>query len=267
MSARQVHNVLTTLRGVLAWAMRPDVRKLPAEFISLLSPDVVGHRPTKDPLRAVKLPMDLRIRLIQAMDPWQLCHLAPSLILPMRPDEATGLLVTDVDFDRRRLRFGTRFGDRDFNKGRRTFGVPFPPELEPLLRACVGGRTDGPLLRRRAAFSGQEQPSLNLAEAGDVEVAYEATLLAADRGAVLTEQDAKAVFRRLLQQAGGASPDHLAREFGGLLRQLGSDPGVRFYDARAAVTTEMNRAGVPDLELRYLTGHTTGDILTRFRHH
>jgi hypothetical protein len=26
----------------------------------------------------------------------------------------------------------------------------------------------------------------------------------------------------------------------------------------------MNRAGVPELELRYLTGHTTGDILNEY---
>jgi integrase len=264
MSARQAHNVLTGLRGVLAWALRPDVRKLPAEFFNPLGPDVVGRRPAKDPLRAVKLPLGLRVRLVEAMDAWQLCHLAPSLVLPMRPDEATGLLVEDVDFGRLRLRFGTRFGDRDFNKGRRAFEVPFPPELVPIFRACAGGRSTGPLLRRRPVFEGRERPPISFNEAGDVGAAYGAALLAADRGTVLTEQDAKVVFRRLLGRAGGASPDQLAREFKGLLRALGSDPGVRFYDSRAAVTTDMNRAGVPEPELRYLTGHATDDVLNDY---
>ena len=31
-----------------------------------------------------------------------------------------------------------------------------------------------------------------------------------------------------------------------------------------AVRSAMNRAGVPDLELRYLTGHTPGDILNAY---
>jgi integrase len=264
MSARQVQNVLTTLRGALAWASRPDVRKLPAEFVNPLGPDIVGHRPAKDPLRAVKLPLELRIRLVESMDAWQLCHLAPSLVLPMRPDEATGLLIADVDFGRRRLRFGTRFGGRDFNKGRQSFEVPFPAELGPVLLACVGGRVAGPLLRGRAVSHGLESPELNVAEAGEVEAVYEATMVAAARGTVLTEQDAKAVFRGLLRRMGGVSCDAMTREFGSLLRGLGVGQGVRFYDARAAITTEMNRAGVPDLELRYLTGHTPGDILNAY---
>jgi hypothetical protein len=48
------------------------------------------------------------------------------------------------------------------------------------------------------------------------------------------------------------------------LRGLGIGQGVRFYDARAAVTTAMNRARVPELELRYLTGHAPGDILNAY---
>ena len=110
----------------------------------------------KDPLRAVKLPLGLRIGMVQAMDAWQLCYLAPSFVLPMRPDEATGLLITDVDFRRRRLRFGTRFGGRDFNKGRRSFEVPFPPELDRLFNGCMQGRTRRAALRRRAVFEGRE---------------------------------------------------------------------------------------------------------------
>ncbi len=264
MSARQVHNVLTTLRGVLSWALRPDVRKLPAEFVNPLSIDILGHRPQKDPLRAVKLPLGLRIGMVQAMDAWQLCHLAPSFVLPMRPDEATGLLITDVDFRRRRLRFGTRFGGRDFNKGRRSFEVPFPPELDRLFNACMQGRLAGPLLRRRAVFEGREQPSLEFTETEDVETAYETALLATARHVVQAEQDTKSIFRHVLRRAGGATPDQLSREFARLRRALNADPGVRFYDTRAAVTTDMNRAGVPELELRYLTGHTTGDVLNAY---
>jgi integrase len=264
MSARQVHNVLTTLRTVLSWALRLEVRKLPADFVKPLTPDIIGHRPIKDPVRAVKLPLDLRVRLVEGMDAWQLCHLAPSLVLPMRPEEAAGLLIADVELDRRRLRFGTRFGDRDFTKGRRSFEVPFPPELEPIFQACIGARAAGPLLRRRPCFEGRERPMVHLVAPGDVEAAYEAALLGAGRGTVQSEQDAKAVLRRLLRQAGGISTDNLAREFGKVLRCVKADPGVRFSDTRSAVTTDMNRAGVPELELRYLTGHTTSDILNEY---
>jgi len=264
MSPRQVYNILSTLRGVFAWALRPDVRKLPAEFASPLTPDIVGDKPSKDPLRAVKLPLELRIRMVEAMDAWQICHLAPSLVLPMRPDEATGLLVTDVDFEKRRLRFGTRFGGRDFTKGRRSFEVPFPPELVPILRVCIAERGAGPLLRSRAVFEGRDYARLRVEKPDDVEAAFEAELAIVARGAVVTEQDAKALFRRVLRRIGGTSPDQLSHEFGGLIRTVGLAPGLRFYDTRSAVTTEMNRAGVPELELRYLTGHVLGDVLNAY---
>jgi integrase len=261
MSARQVYNVLSTLRSLLAWGLRPDVRKLPADFINPFSPDIVGHKPAKDPLRSVKLPIDHRIRLVESMDAWQLCHLAPSLVLPMRPEEATGLLIADVDLARRRLRFGTRLGGRDFTKGRQSFEIPFPVELIPLLTACKDQRVAGPLFRRRPVFEGREQPDLIVSEIGEIESAFEAELAAANPGTVQTEQDAKILFRGILRHLGSASPDGLSKEFGRLRRLVGLDEGVRLYDARAAVTTEMNRAGVPQLELRYLTGHATGDIL------
>ena len=34
------------------------------------------------------------------MDRWQLCQLSLSLVLPLRPDEAAGLLIGDVNFDK-----------------------------------------------------------------------------------------------------------------------------------------------------------------------
>ena len=40
------------------------------------------------------------------MDLWQLCHFAIPLVLPLRPEDYTGLLVSEVDFDQHVLRFG-----------------------------------------------------------------------------------------------------------------------------------------------------------------
>ena len=262
-SPRQVYNILGTVRALLAWAARPDVRRLPADFVNPITSDLVGRKAAADPLRVVKLPLAVRTRLVGAMDAWQLCQLAPSLVLPMRPDEATGLLIGDVDFDRGRLRFGTRFGGRDFNKGRQGFELPFPAEIAPLFRRCIGGRQGGPLLRGRAAFEGRSWRGGVDADAEALEWAFRSALADA-RGQVQSEQDAKAVFRAVLRRSSGASPDELAREFKALLRSGGLADGIRFYDARAAVTTEMNRAGVPELELRYLTGHATGDILNSY---
>lgn len=68
--------------------------------------------------------------------------------MAIRPEDCAGLLISEVDFENHRRQFGTRFDGADFNKGRQTFCVPFPPELNSLLRELVGIRIAGPLLLR-----------------------------------------------------------------------------------------------------------------------
>ena len=58
---RQVVNVLECLRTMLHWARSAQVRKLPADWVSPLTPDLIGQPPAKDPLREDKLPMATRI--------------------------------------------------------------------------------------------------------------------------------------------------------------------------------------------------------------
>src|SRR5205085_7244905 len=70
--------------------------------------------------------------------------------------------------------------------------------------------------------------------------------------------------RRVLRELGGVSGDELATEFKALLGEAGLAPGRKLYDLRHAVTTDLSRAGVRHLELRYLTSHSTGDILNDY---
>ncbi len=127
------------------------MRKLPTDWVSPLTQDLIGEPPAKDPLREDKLPPGTRAELVKRMDRWQFCHLGLSLVLPLRPDEAAGLIVADVNFEKGWLEFGEHFKDANFTKGRTAFKLPFPEELRPLLRACIGGRAEGPLLRGRTA--------------------------------------------------------------------------------------------------------------------
>lgn len=94
LTPRQIVNVLECFRTAMAWAARPDVRQLPADWVNPLSPDLVGAPPPKDPLRCDPLPVEIRLKLVGMMDRWQLAHFALPLVLPIRPDEATGLLVS-----------------------------------------------------------------------------------------------------------------------------------------------------------------------------
>jgi hypothetical protein len=66
----------------------------------------------------------------------------------------------------------------------------------------------------------------------------------------------------VLAQLGGASVDQLGREWRILLRSL--DLAARPYALRGSVTTAMKRAGMPQLELKYLTSHSVRDILNEY---
>jgi integrase len=263
LSARQILNILECARTLLAWGSRPERRLLPAGWTHPFTKDVVGDRRRKDPLREDRLPLERRIELVELMDGWQLCHLALQLVLPLRPGEAAGLLISDVDFNKRLLRFGTRLGGADFTKGRQGFVVPFPEELCPILRACIDRRPEGVLLRSRRAFEHPSQKMAGVMTFDDIERLYGNELARSVRGKVESEQDRKATFRRLLVKLGGVSVDTLHSEFKKVFCAAALT-GLRPYDLRGSVTTTMHRAGVRELELRYMTGHTTGDILNEY---
>jgi hypothetical protein len=264
MSARQVYNVLDCLRSLFNWAKRPDVNRLPATFVNPFSSDIVGAKVLKDPLRPVVFPVDRRLEFVAAMDAWQLCQFALSLCLPLRPEDFCGLLTSEVDFDQRLLRFGNRFGDRDFGKGKQNFLVPFPEELTTLLQACIDDRADGPLLRKRAVWEGEKKPRLAMNNADSLAAVFDKRLMAARAGEVQAAHDAKRLFRRLLSDLGGLTPDVLAKEFKRLIEPFGFAPGTRFYDLRGSVSTDLERAGVSHLVQRYVTGHTTRDIMNHY---
>jgi hypothetical protein len=261
MSPRQIYNVMEAFRSALNWARSPAISKLPLDWRCPLTDDVVGSRPRKDPLRAVKLPLASLGPLISKLDRWQLCHLGLLCVLPPRPDEFAGILVGDVDFQARRIGFGTRLGGNDFNKGRQSFVVPFPIEIEPLLHSLVGGRTEGPLLRNKGEFARPDRSKF-----GDMaELGHDFDVYLSGRGAeVHSEQDRKMAFRAFLAIRGGISPDRLAKEFKSVVKGLSAGSALKLYDLRHGVIDAMKNSGMPHLDLTYLTSHATNDILNEY---
>lgn len=261
-SHRQIVNILGCLRTMFAWASNPESRRLPADWLNPVTNDLVGTVPAKDPFRDDKVPLDLRIRIAAAMDQWQLCQIGPSLVLPMRPDEVAGLLVGDFKFDRGWLEFGHQFDDVNTTKEGTTFRLPLPKELLPIMAACVAGRTEGPLMRSRRAFQKNEIDRLR--SAAELRERYEELLQQQARGRVQTHHDRKRLFRSLLRKLGGISEDAMNVEFKKILAALGVNNGATIYSLRASITTSMNRANLPHLEMRYLTSHSINDILNEY---
>jgi integrase len=254
---------METMRAMLAWASDPRNNRLPPGWVNPVTRGLVGTPPAKDPFRRDPLPLDIRVRLVGLMDAWQLCMLLPSMILPMRPDEATGLLVYDLDLDNSELLFGITLPDVNFTKKKVAFRLPFPAELRPVLRAAVGGRTGGPLLRSRRAFADVTPPGN--ASLADLKARFDQRVLAAKPGTVQTDHDRKRLFRSLLRELGRVSEDAMNREVKSLLTAAGVKNGATLYTLRSSVTTTMSTgAKLAHLELTYLTSHSTRDILTRY---
>jgi integrase len=261
LSTRQVINVLECLRTSLVWARKADRPKLPPGWSSPLTQELIGEPSAKDPLREDKLPPEVRVQIAGTMDLWQLCQLSLSMVLPLRPDEAAGLLVTDVDFGKGWLEIGGGPAADNFTKAHQSFKLPFPEELKPVLQTCIAGRVAGPLLRGRKAFT-DGAPGISSAE--ELKSLYEARLMRERPGTIANEHDRKLLFRRLLRDLGGVSEDALNKEFKKLLAAVGAKNGATLYTLRSSVTTGMHRANLPHLEMRYLTGHSVNDILNDY---
>lgn len=153
----------------------------------------------------------------------------------------------------------------DCSKGQQSFRVPFPLQAAPLLRACVDGRLDGPLLRQRSVVELRRQPRINVNSAEEIQARFERALATAKPGTIQAAHDGKELFRRLLRDMGGVSPDTLAKEFKSLLKSVTAPADGRFYDVRGSVNTDMNRARVSHLFQLYVTGHSLDtEILSRY---
>ncbi len=132
-----------------------------------------------------------------------------------------------------------------------------------MLQACIAGRREGPLLQKRQQWEGRRKTS-SVASTDELLKRYEDKLAKAPAGSVVTEQDRKQLFRRLLREFGGVSADQLAKEYKTLFKALGVGAEVTLYTLRGSVTTSMAQARMPHLELRYLTSHATNDILNHY---
>ncbi|QGQ25601.1 phage integrase family protein [Gimesia benthica] len=258
MSSRHIKHCGDTLRMALNWACRADVRNLPPDFVNPITHELFEKSFSKDPLRDCVFPLERRIKLLKAMDDWQFMSLSILLVLPIRLEDVAGLLVSDVDFEKQQVHFGTRLGGSDFNKGKVDVQFPLPDELMPLLQTLVGERVEGPLFLNRKTCQGKTSRKYTFNSTPDLEQQYQDELAKLPKGKVRNSQDRKAAFRDFLNKAGGVTSAYVGKQ----LRQvIGKDEPGKPYDLRGSITQEMKEAGIPLLELRYLTEHTVNDII------
>jgi hypothetical protein len=261
MSARQIRNALATVKMVLDWAVRADVRLLPADFVNPMTPEILGSPPAKDPLREVALPLQTRIAMLARMDNWQFMNLVALLVLPFRPEDAARALVSDVNFTKGELRLGDHFDGCDYGKGKVNVSMPLPQALVELFRLCVGQRTEGPLFLARVQRTRRRGRPRVTNDLPSLRALYDRELSKRTSRAILAPGDHKWLYCELLKRLGGLTTDEVWRE----IRKLLPDGcAARPYDLRHGVTQDMHEAGIRHLELRYLTAHTTEDIMNEY---
>ncbi|WP_145363063.1 phage integrase SAM-like domain-containing protein [Stratiformator vulcanicus] len=261
-SAKQIRNSLETLRTILNWAKQPAVCKLPLDFVVPVTKDILPPQPKADPLRESPAKIEQRVEAISRMDAFELCVFGPSMLLAQRPDDLCGLLTTDVDWERRRLRFGVHFEGADHTKGRTSFQVVFPPELDPLLFRLVKTRTEGPLLLSAQAFANSARDSATVGGM-TVRPLYEQALESEGSEEIQCDNDRKRVYRSVLKKLGGMTPDLMGKDFDRFRkREQLALPSIGQF--RHAITHDMKQSGMGILELRYLTSHSTDDILNEY---
>jgi hypothetical protein len=266
LSCRQIWNVLSTIANAFNWARDPRVSLLPSHHANPFTPTFIGPKSSKDPLAPIKVPVSLRVQMVQRMDRWQLCTLALPMLLPHRPEEFCGVLINEVIFESHEIVFGDRLGGGDFTKSGTSFRSVWPPELVEMLRALVGGRAAGPLFLSRAAVEGRRRPRKRVESHADLLDLFERQLAGMPRDCIQDAHDRKDVFRQLLRELGAVSEGELRREFKQLLQLVaGEGNGVQLYDLRRSVTTDLKDAGVDVIVRRYVTGHSLrGEILAEY---
>lgn len=265
MSAKMVRLCQEALRSILNWARKPQVRKLPADYYHPFTEDVLSREPSKDPLRQSPVPMEKRIRVVAAMNRWQLLHLTTLLVIPTRFEDVAGAVISDFDLNEGVWRLGTRFGGADFNKGRVNVVMPLPPVLINLLRVAAADRTEGPMFLCQKLFDkpARQRHLPHLQSRNDLEAMIQDRLASAPKSEIATEPDRKEFIRKLIHELGAVSTDNISRQLQRLFVAAGVQ-ATRAYDIRHAVTEDMNRAGMSHLASRYFTLHTTNDILNTY---
>jgi len=254
-TAKTVRNILECLRTCLNWAIKPERFLLPPDFVMPVTTDLVGNDPPKDPFRPNPLTIEQKIRIVQTASDQKLAVIALSLILPSRADELAGLLVQDVDLERRHLLFGINNPDINFTKGGTAFRIPYPPELDGLITRLIGGRSLGPLIRQIS----QQKPqgdSVDLVMLWQHEAVQTPSL-------VRTPNDRKQVFRDVIRKNGGCSGDYIGKLFAKVAKKAGFQDIQPGY-CRDSATHLMEKCGMSHLSLRYLTSHSVSDILNTY---
>ena len=253
---KTTRNILECLRTCLNWAIKPERLLLPADYVVPVTKDVIGKEAPKDPFRPNPLSEVDKIKIVNEASDEELAVIALFILLADRADELAGLCIEDVDLNRRHLLFGINNCDKNFTKGHTAFRIPYHQNLDGLINRLIAGRTQGPLIRQVSYQNDENNQSVDLVAVWQAEAVK-------NPFRIRTLNDKKALFREIMRRSGGASSDYIGKLFAKVAKRAGLvniQPGF----CRDSATHLMERSGMSFLTARYLTSHSTTDILNTY---
>lgn len=253
---KTIRNCLESLRGCLNWAKRPENRYLPGDYVMPVTQEILGKEASKDPFRPNPLSEEEKIKIVEAATDFELLVIGLFILLADRADELAGLCIEDVDLERRHLLFGINNSDVNFTKGHTVFRIPYQQALDGLMGRLIAGRCQGPLIRQISCQNQGEDQAVDLVAGWQAEATK-------NPSKVRTPNDKKALFRKVMRKSGGASADYIGKLFAKVAKKAGLQ-GIQPGFCRDSATHLMERSGMSHLSLRYLTSHSTSDILNTY---
>jgi integrase len=131
------------------------------------------------------------------------------------------------------------------------------------LRHSIDGRQAGPVFLSRRHLN-RTNPRVSYTTENELLEAFRSHIRKLSPREIQCANDWKQHFRRFLIQCGGVSSDAVSKAFKGLLQRTGITSHIKLYDLRSSVSTDLENAGVSHLVQRYVTGHTTSDIMNEY---
>ena len=200
---------------------------------------------------------------LEACDDWQFPLFLTLRLTGLRPGELCHLLVPeDLDLDGRwlRVRNKPRLGWQVKTRNERD--IPLVPVLADVLRVHLGGRSTGPLFRRRC-FSDRKACKIFCQRVAlEKELAARVTAYEASTGKAVTRQERLRIARGLWRDLGAVKGDRVRVEFMRLTTRIGVPGCTAPKVFRHQFATTLQEGRVDPLIRNLLMGHAAAGVRT-----
>lgn len=252
--------VLGACRSLFSYAA--EHRHLPPYVPNPLSKLGLERMPFEDAKPIQPLTAEQERAFFDACDDFQFSIFFTLAYTGLRVGELTHLLIDrDVDFDAGVLRVTSKPGLCWQVKTRSEREIPMLPEVEEVVRECVGNRRTSPVFVRRRFASGLDVPPL----AGHSIRQLETELVSRcppDRDRTQRAATARVIWR----DAGAIRESRVRTEFMTVTRSVGLRNLTCPKDLRHFFATSLQAAGVDPMVRRDLMGHTSLEMTSRYTH-